>query len=82
MLLAIVKVGGVPKASETLGVAETTVKTHLYRVFSKTGASREAILSSWLPDFPIRWRASTTLADLFTPLRFGDCSAEDVVAEE
>jgi DNA-binding CsgD family transcriptional regulator len=44
VLLAIVKVGGVPEASETLGVAETTVKTHLYRVFSKTGASRQADL--------------------------------------
>ena len=44
VLLAIVEVGGVPETSETLGVAETTVKTHLYRVFSKTGASRQADL--------------------------------------
>lgn len=44
VLLAIVEVGGVPEASETLGIAETTVKTHLYRVFSKTGASRQADL--------------------------------------
>ena len=36
--------GGVPETSETLGIAETTVKTHLYRVFSKTGASRQADL--------------------------------------
>ena len=40
----IVEVGGVPETSERLGVAETTVKTHLYRVFSKTGASRQADL--------------------------------------
>jgi DNA-binding CsgD family transcriptional regulator len=44
VLLAIVEVGGVPETSEKLGVAETTVKTHLYRVFSKTGATRQADL--------------------------------------
>jgi len=44
VLLAIVEVGGVPETSERLGVAETTVKTHLYRVFSKTGAGRQADL--------------------------------------
>jgi DNA-binding CsgD family transcriptional regulator len=44
VLLAIVEVGGVPESSETLGVAETTVKTHLHRVFAKTGASRQADL--------------------------------------
>jgi DNA-binding CsgD family transcriptional regulator len=44
VLLAIVEVGGVPETSQKLGVAETTVKTHLQRVFSKTGASRQADL--------------------------------------
>jgi DNA-binding CsgD family transcriptional regulator len=44
VLLAIVDLGGVPEASQTLGIAETTVKTHLYRVFAKTGASRQADL--------------------------------------
>jgi DNA-binding CsgD family transcriptional regulator len=44
VLLAIVEVGGVPETSAKLGVAETTVKTHLYRVFSKTGATRQADL--------------------------------------
>jgi DNA-binding CsgD family transcriptional regulator len=44
VLLAIVEVGGVPETSEKLGVAETTVRTHLYRVFSKTGATRQADL--------------------------------------
>jgi DNA-binding CsgD family transcriptional regulator len=44
VLLAIVEVGGVPETSEMLGLAETTVKTHLYRVFSKTGACRQADL--------------------------------------
>jgi DNA-binding CsgD family transcriptional regulator/PAS domain-containing protein len=42
VLLAIVDVGGVPETAVALGIAETTVKTHLHRVFSKTGASRQA----------------------------------------
>jgi DNA-binding CsgD family transcriptional regulator len=37
VLLAIVDVGGVPKAAETLGVGAATVKTHLKQVFAKTG---------------------------------------------
>jgi DNA-binding CsgD family transcriptional regulator len=41
---AIVHIGGVPETAEELGVAETTVKTHLHRVFSKTGTSRQADL--------------------------------------
>jgi DNA-binding CsgD family transcriptional regulator len=44
VLLAIVEVGGVPEAAQALRCAETTVKTHLYRVFAKTGASRQADL--------------------------------------
>jgi DNA-binding CsgD family transcriptional regulator len=44
VFLAIVDVGGVPETAETLGIAETTVKTHLHRVFIKTGASRQADL--------------------------------------
>jgi DNA-binding CsgD family transcriptional regulator len=34
----------VPEAARALGCAETTVKTHLYRVFAKTGATRQADL--------------------------------------
>ncbi|MBX9711062.1 MAG: LuxR family transcriptional regulator [Xanthobacteraceae bacterium] len=44
VLLSIVEVGGVPGTAEALGIAETTVKTHLHRVFAKTGASRQADL--------------------------------------
>jgi DNA-binding CsgD family transcriptional regulator len=44
VLLAIVEVGGVPEVAVALGVAETTIKTHLGRVFVKTGASRQADL--------------------------------------
>jgi DNA-binding CsgD family transcriptional regulator len=44
VLLAIVEVGGVPEVAEALGVAETTVKTHLGRTYQKTGVNRQADL--------------------------------------
>jgi len=44
VLLSIVEVGGVPETAHILGIAETTVKTHLHRVFSKTGTNRQADL--------------------------------------
>lgn len=44
VFLSIVEVGGVPETSVALGIAETTVKTHLHRVFAKTGISRQANL--------------------------------------
>jgi len=44
VLMAIVEVGGVPEVAVALGIAETTVKTHLSRVFQKTGATRQADL--------------------------------------
>ncbi|HUL87390.1 MAG TPA: helix-turn-helix transcriptional regulator [Pseudolabrys sp.] len=44
VLLAIVNVGGVRQVAGDLGVADTTVKTHLGRLFEKTGVSRQADL--------------------------------------
>jgi DNA-binding CsgD family transcriptional regulator len=44
VLFAIVEIGGVPDVAVRLGIAETTVKTHLGRVFEKTGTSRQADL--------------------------------------
>lgn len=44
VLQSIVEVGGVPETAIALGIAETTVKTHLHRVFAKTGVSRQADL--------------------------------------
>jgi DNA-binding CsgD family transcriptional regulator len=44
VLLAIVEVGGVPEVAEVLGIGESTVKTHLGRVYEKTGAHRQADL--------------------------------------
>jgi DNA-binding CsgD family transcriptional regulator/PAS domain-containing protein len=44
VLLAIVEVGGVPQVAAALGVADGTIKTHLGRLFEKTGAKRQADL--------------------------------------
>ena len=44
VLLGIVEIGGVPKVADALGIAETTVKTHLERLFDKIGVSRQADL--------------------------------------
>jgi len=44
VLLAIVEVGGVPEVAGALGVAETTIKTHLGHLFEKMGATRQAEL--------------------------------------
>jgi DNA-binding CsgD family transcriptional regulator len=44
VLLAIVEIGGVPEVAGTLGIGESTVKTHLKRLYEKTGARRQADL--------------------------------------
>jgi DNA-binding CsgD family transcriptional regulator len=45
VLFAIIEVGGVPEVAEALGVSEATVKTHLHRLFAKTGARRQVDLT-------------------------------------
>jgi len=56
VLLAIVEVGGVPEVAETLGIAETTVKTHLHQTYQKTGTNRQADLVKLVAAFsnPLR----------------------------
>jgi DNA-binding CsgD family transcriptional regulator len=44
VLFTIVQHGAVPETARALGIAETTVKTHLHRVFAKTGVSRQTDL--------------------------------------
>jgi DNA-binding CsgD family transcriptional regulator len=44
VLLAIVEVGGVPETAVALGVAESTIKTHLGNLFVKTSTGRQADL--------------------------------------
>ncbi|MDO8399174.1 MAG: helix-turn-helix transcriptional regulator [Bradyrhizobium sp.] len=51
VLLAIVDVGGVPEVAASLGVAATTIKTHLSRLFEKTGVGRQADLVKLVAGF-------------------------------
>jgi DNA-binding CsgD family transcriptional regulator len=51
VLQAIVEVGGVPESAQALGIAVSTVKTHLSRVFAKTGTSRQADLVKLAAEF-------------------------------
>jgi DNA-binding CsgD family transcriptional regulator len=44
VLLAIVEVGGVPEVAAALGIAETTVRSHLNQTYQKTGVNRQADL--------------------------------------
>ena len=57
VLLAIVEVGGGPEVAEALGIADGTVKSHLSRLFEKTGARRQADLVKLVAGF------STPLTD-------------------
>jgi DNA-binding CsgD family transcriptional regulator len=51
VLLAIVDIGGVPEVAKVLGIAATTVKTHLGHVFEKTGTKRQADLAKLVAGF-------------------------------
>jgi DNA-binding CsgD family transcriptional regulator len=51
VLLAIVSVGGVPRVAQALGIAESTVKTHLGNLFEKTGANSQAGLVKLVAGF-------------------------------
>ncbi len=51
VLLTIVAAGGVPETAELLAVAETTVKTHLRRLFAKTGTNRQLKLAKLVAGF-------------------------------
>jgi DNA-binding CsgD family transcriptional regulator len=51
VLTAIVEVGGVRETAEALGIGEATVKTHLHRLFGKTGTTRQADLVKLVAGF-------------------------------
>jgi DNA-binding CsgD family transcriptional regulator/PAS domain-containing protein len=51
VMLTIAQVGGVADTAATLGIGEATVKTHLQRVFAKTGTSRQADLVRLMAGF-------------------------------
>ncbi|WP_172982693.1 LuxR C-terminal-related transcriptional regulator [Phyllobacterium sp. SYP-B3895] len=44
VLFAIIEVGGVADVAAVLGLSEATVKTHLQRLFHKTGSARQSDL--------------------------------------
>jgi DNA-binding CsgD family transcriptional regulator len=44
VLFSIVEIGDTPEIAEVLGITESTVRTHLHRVFAKTGAARRSDL--------------------------------------
>lgn len=51
VLLGIVEVGGVPETAEALGIGKATVRTHLLRLYAKTGTSHQAELVKLLAGF-------------------------------
>ncbi|UPJ54733.1 LuxR C-terminal-related transcriptional regulator [Bradyrhizobium sp. 192] len=59
VLMAIVEIGGVPDIAAKLGIAETTVKTHLGRLFEKTGAGRQADLVKVAAGFTVPFARRT-----------------------
>jgi DNA-binding CsgD family transcriptional regulator len=51
VLLAIVEIGGIRETAESLGIAETTTKSHLAHLYAKTGTSRQADLVKLVAGF-------------------------------
>ena len=70
--MALVEIGGVPDVAPVLGIAETTVRTHLRHLFEKTGTSRQADLVKVVASFAnplIKLRASSFVVVGLPPLR-------------
>ena len=44
VLRAVVEIGGLPEVAAAFGVSESTVRTHVRRLFEKLGAKRQADL--------------------------------------
>jgi DNA-binding CsgD family transcriptional regulator len=51
VLFAIVEVGGAPEVADMLGIAPSTVRTHLKHVYEKTGTARQADLVKLVASF-------------------------------
>ena len=66
VLFAIVQIGGVPEVANMLGISQATVKTHLKRIFDKTGTARQADLVKLVAGFTGPFSASN-----------GRCSVQD-----
>src|SRR5262249_50736550 len=44
VVFAMMEIGGVQQVAQVVGISDNTVKTHLRRVFAKTGTNRQADL--------------------------------------
>ena len=55
VLLAIVRESGVPGTARALGIAASTVKTHLKRLFWKTGSARQSDLVKLLAGYSLEF---------------------------
>jgi DNA-binding CsgD family transcriptional regulator/PAS domain-containing protein len=53
VLLAVFESGGVPNVAEALGISKATAKTHLRRLFEKTGTGRQADLVKLVAGFSV-----------------------------
>jgi DNA-binding CsgD family transcriptional regulator len=53
VLFAVIEVGGVADVAAVLGLSEATVKTHLQRLFQKTGSARQADLVKLVAGYSI-----------------------------
>jgi DNA-binding CsgD family transcriptional regulator/PAS domain-containing protein len=51
VLLSIVDLGGVVETAAALGIGESTVRTHLHRLFTKTGSTRQADLAKLVASY-------------------------------
>jgi len=51
VLLTTVEVGRVTEVAEALGIAESTVRTHLGRLYGKTGTNRQVDLVKLVAGF-------------------------------
>ena len=51
VLFAVIEVGGAPQVASTFGVSLDTVKTHLKRVFAKTGTNRQVDLVKLVAEY-------------------------------
>jgi DNA-binding NarL/FixJ family response regulator len=51
VLLTIVEAEGVPEAARRLAISETTVKTHLHRLFDKTGVNSQTEVAKLVAGF-------------------------------
>lgn len=51
VLTTIVHVAGIPEVAPILGISPTTVKTHLSRIFAKTGVNRQVDLAKLMASY-------------------------------